>query len=241
MKGYIHSFETFGTVDGPGTRFVLFLKGCPMRCLYCHNPDTWTMDGATMMDPIEVVNEVKKYRNYYRNGGVTISGGEPLLQIDFLIELCKELKKEQFHVAVDTSGITFDYEIEASMKKFDELIKYVDLFMLDIKHIDNEEHLKLTSQSNKNIKAFARYLDSHDKTMWIRHVLVPGITTKEDSLRRTKEFIDSLKNVENVEVLPYHTLGVSKYEKLGLEYKLKGVEPPTPEQVKHAREVLTLK
>lgn len=241
MKGYIHSFETFGTVDGPGIRFVLFLKGCPMRCLYCHNPDTWTMDGATLMEPTEIVNEVKKYRNYYKNGGVTISGGEPLLQMDFLIELVKELKKEQFHVAIDTSGITFDDKNEESMRKFDELIKYVDLFMLDIKHVDEKEHIKLTSHSNSHIKSFAHYLDSHGKTMWIRHVLVPGITTKEDSLQRTRDFIRTLKHVERVEVLPYHTLGVSKYEKLGLEYKLKGVEPPTKEQIEHAREVLTLK
>lgn len=240
MKGYIHSQETFGTVDGPGIRFVLFLKGCPMRCLYCHNPDTWTMDNASMKEPQEIVDQVKKYRNYYKNGGVTISGGEPLLQLDFLIELTTLLQQENFHVAVDTSGCLFDYENQALMKKFDELIKHVDLFMLDIKHIDNEEHIKLTSKSNVNILEFARYLDKHGKKMWIRHVLVPNITAVDQYLTKLKAFIDTLTNVENVEILPYHTLGISKYEQLGIPYPLKGVEPPSKEQIERAKSILSL-
>ena len=240
MQGKIHSIETFGTVDGPGIRFVLFLKGCPMRCKYCHNPDTWTMDGAQIVEDSEIVDRVKRYRSYYKNGGVTISGGEPLLQIDFLTSLCKKLKEENFHVAVDTSGITYNKDNLEVVAKFDELIKYVDLFLVDIKHINNEEHKKLTGQSNENILEFAKYLDSHNKKMWIRHVLVPGITTPEEYLHQTKEFINTLANVEKVEVLPYHTMGITKYKQLGIPYPLEGVEPPTKEQVATAKDILKI-
>lgn len=238
MKGFIHSFETFGTVDGPGIRFVLFMKGCPLRCKYCHNPDTWTQENAKVFEAEEIKNRIVKYRSYYQNGGVTISGGEPLLQIDFLIELCKLLKQENFHIAIDTSGIVFNENNENFLDKLNELFKYVDLFLLDIKHINNEEHIKLTGKENIEILKFAQYLSLHDKKMWIRHVLVPGITTDEKYLRELKNFIDKLKNVEKVEVLPYHTLGVVKYQKLNIKYPLDGVNPPSKEEVKLANDIL---
>lgn len=240
-EGYIHSFETFGTVDGPGIRFVTFVKGCPMRCKYCHNPDTWTIDGAQKFTPEQIVNQILKYKSYYQNGGMTISGGEPLLQIDFITEVFSLCKKKGIHTALDTSGIIFNRSNKYLLAKFDELIKYVDLVLLDIKHINNEKHMELTGQPNTNILDFARYLDENNKAMWIRHVLVPGITLNDEYLKQTKAFIDTLKHVEKVEVLPYHTMGIVKYKQLGLPYPLEGVNPPTKEEVEHAREILSLK
>ncbi len=238
MIGKIHSFYAGGTVDGPGIRYVVFFKGCPLRCLYCHNPDTWTMDGASEYSADEIVNDALKYKGYFKTGGgVTISGGEPLLQIDFLIELLKKLKNHDIHTAVDTSGIIYDKDNLELKAKFDELIKYVDLFLLDIKHIDNEEHIKLTGKPNKNVLDFAKYL-SDNKHMWIRHVLVPSITLNDEYLKRTKEFIDTLNNVDKIEVLPYHTMGIVKYENLNIPYRLKGVNPPTKEETKHAKMIL---
>ncbi len=239
MIGKIHSFYAGGTVDGPGIRYVVFFKGCPLRCLYCHNPDTWTMDGASEYSADEIVNDALKYRGYFKTGGgVTISGGEPLLQIDFLIELLKKLKSHDIHTAVDTSGIIYDKDNLELKAKFDELIKYVDLFLLDIKHIDNEEHIKLTGKPNKNVLDFAKYLSDNNKHMWIRHVLVPSITLNDEYLKRTKEFIDTLNNVDKIEVLPYHTMGIVKYENLNIPYRLKGVNPPTKEETKHAKMIL---
>ena len=177
MIGKIHSFYAGGTVDGPGIRFVIFLKGCPLRCLYCHNPDTWTQDNALEYEAEDVVKEALKYKGYFKTGGgVTISGGEPLMQIDFVIEVFKLLKENDVHTALDTSGIYFDKNNPEILKKFDELNKYTDLFLLDIKHIDDNEHIKLTGKSNKNVLDFANYLSDNNKKMWIRHVLVPGIT-----------------------------------------------------------------
>ncbi len=239
MVGKIHSFFAGGTVDGPGIRYVIFLKGCPLRCLYCHNPDTWTQDNAEEHTVEDVVRDALKYRGYFANGGgVTVSGGEPLLQIDFLIELFKKLKMYNIHTACDTSGIIFDKDNVELMNKFEELLKYTDLFLLDIKHINNEEHIKLTGKPNKNILEFARYLSDKGKHMWIRHVLVPGITLNDEYLKQTREFIDSLETVDKIEVLPYHTMGIVKYENLGIPYRLKGVEPPTKEEVRHAKEIL---
>ena len=239
MIGKIHSFYAGGTVDGPGIRYVVFFKGCPLRCLYCHNPDTWTMDGASEYSADEIVNDALKYKGYFKTGGgVTISGGEPLLQIDFLIELLKKLKNHDIHTAVDTSGIIYDKDNLELKAKFDELIKYVDLFLLDIKHIDNEEHIKLTGKPNKNVLDFAKYLSDNNKHMWIRHVLVPSITLNDEYLNKTKEFIDTLNNVDKIEVLPYHTMGIVKYENLNIPYRLKGVNPPTKEETKHAKMIL---
>lgn len=235
MKGRIHSIETFGTVDGPGIRFVLFLKGCPLRCLYCHNPDTWTMEGAFELEANEVVNRVLKYKSYYKNGGLTISGGEPLIQIDFITEVCRLAKEKGIHTAIDTSGCTFNKE---DTSKFDELVKYVDLFLLDIKHIDNEKCVKLTGKGNKNTLDFASYLDEKNKKIWIRQVLLPGYTNNQTDLFKTREFISSLNNVDKIEVLPYHTMGEVKYKNLNIDYPLKGIMPPTKDEVEIANNIL---
>lgn len=232
--GVVHSFETFTTVDGPGIRFILFLSNCPLRCKYCHNPDTWACKGKEYSVD-DIVNEILKYKNYYKNGGVTISGGEPLLQIDFVIEIFKKLKKYNMHTAIDTSGSTFN---ENQIEKFDELNKYTDLYLLDIKEIDEKKHIELTGKSNKNILEFAQYLSKNNKKVWIRHVIVPTINLDKEDLIKTKEFIDTLNNVERVDVLPYHTLGVHKYKELGLKYPLEGVRTPTSEEIKFAKEIL---
>ncbi len=239
MTGKIHSFESFGTVDGPGIRFVIFFKGCPLRCKYCHNPDTWNPDGASEYTVDEIYNQAIKYKNYWdTDGGITITGGEPLAQIDFAIELLKKFHEKGINTAVDTSGFIFNPNSEESIKKHEELIKYADLFLLDIKQIYPDKHKELTGVSNEHTLAFAKWLSDHDKHMWIRHVLVPGITTDEQELRDLKAFIDTLKTVDKVEVLPYHTLGKVKYEKLGIPYVLEGVEPPTKEQVQLAKDIL---
>ena len=238
MTGRIHSFESFGTVDGPGIRFVVFLQGCPLRCQYCHNPDTWEA-GGTEYSVEEVVNRVVRYRNYFgETGGVTVTGGEPLLQIDFVTELFTALKAKGINTCVDTSGITFRADNQAVVEKHKKLLEVADLFLLDIKHIDDEACKKLTGQSNQNTLAFAKFLSDNGKRMWIRQVLVPGITDGEESLRQTRQFIDGLQTVEKVEVLPYHTLGLVKYEKLGIEYPLKGLEAPSKEVVLRAKEIL---
>ena len=238
MTGRIHSFESFGTVDGPGIRFVVFLQGCPLRCQYCHNPDTWGA-GGTEYSVEEVVNRVVRYRNYFgETGGVTVTGGEPLLQIDFVTELFTALKAKGINTCVDTSGITFRADNQTVVEKHKKLLEVADLFLLDIKHIDDEACKKLTGQSNQNTLAFAKFLSDNGKRMWIRQVLVPGITDGEESLRQTRQFIDGLQTVEKVEVLPYHTLGLAKYEKLGIEYPLKGLEAPSKEVVLRAKEIL---
>ncbi len=238
MTGRIHSFESFGTVDGPGIRFVVFLQGCPLRCQYCHNPDTWGAGGEEHTAQ-SVADKALRYKNYFGDkGGVTVTGGEPLLQIEFVIELFKILKEKGIHTCVDTSGITFRADDEKSVQKHEELLKVADLFLLDIKHIDDEACKKLTGQSNKNTLAFAKFLSDHGKKIWIRQVLVPGITDDDQSLQRTRAFLDTLQTVEKVEVLPYHTLGVVKYEKLGLQYPLEGVQAPTKERVANAKRIL---
>ena len=238
VKGAIHSIESFGSVDGPGVRYVIFVKGCNMRCQFCHNPDTWTTKDADWQTADEVLKKALRYKNYWgEKGGITVSGGEPLLQIDFLIELFRKAKKNGVHTTLDTSGNPFTRE-EPYFSKFNELMKYTDLFMLDIKHIDDEEHKKLTGQTNKNILDMAQYLSKNGKKMWIRHVLVPGITTDERYLKQLREFIDTLKTVDRVEVLPYHTLGVFKWKELGIPYQLEGVEPPTEEQIECAKRIL---
>ena len=239
MKGKIHSFETFGTVDGPGIRFVVFMQGCPMRCKYCHNPDTWPFSGGTEYSPEEVAARVLKYRNYFaEGGGITVSGGEPMAQPLFVGELFSILKSKGIHTALDTSGVMFDAD---DVHVFDGLLSVTDLVLLDIKHIDDGEHKKLTGRSNKNILAFARYLAEISKPVWIRHVLVPGITDDDACLKRVKSFIDSLGKVQKVEVLPYHTMGKVKYQKLGIDYPLEGVRPPSAERVKNAKEILSVR
>lgn len=238
IKGRIHSVESFGSADGPGVRYIVFLKGCNMRCQYCHNPDTWAKDGGELMTPEEVLKKAFRYKTYWKEkGGITVSGGEALLQIDFVTELFRLAKEKGVNTCLDTSGNPFSLE-EPFKSKFDELMKYTDLFMLDIKHMDDAAHRKLTGQTNQNILEMAAYLSDHGKAMWIRHVLVPGITTEEDELHRLRSFLDTLKTVERVEVLPYHTLGVFKWKELGIPYQLEGVDPPTKEQIDRAKEIL---
>ena len=238
MIGRIHSFESFGTVDGPGIRFVVFLQGCPLRCQYCHNPDTWGAGGEEYSVE-EVVQRAIRYRNYFGDkGGVTVTGGEPLLQIDFVTELFTALKAKGIHTCIDTSGITFHADNAVSVDKHKKLLTVTDLVLLDVKHIDDEACKKLTGQSNANTLAFARFLSDNGVKIWIRQVLVPGITDDDEDLKKTRAFIDSLKTVEKVEVLPYHTMGIVKYEKLGLDYPLKDVPAPTRERVMNAKNIL---
>ena len=238
ILGSIHSVESFGSADGPGVRYIIFLKGCQMRCKYCHNPDTWAGKNVEKQTADEVLEKALRYRNYWgKKGGITVSGGEALLQLDFLIDLFKKAKLKNVHTTIDTSGSPFTRE-EPFFSKFNELMKYTDLFMLDIKHIDDEAHKDLTGKTNVNILDMAKYLSDNGKAMWIRQVLVPGITDSHEQLTRLKDFIDTLETVERVEVLPYHTLGVFKWEELGLPYGLKDVEPPTNEQVARAKEIL---
>ncbi len=235
MKGKIHSIESFGSVDGPGIRFVVFTKGCPMRCKYCHNPDTWSMEGADEMSIDEILEQYNKNKPFYRSGGITVSGGEPLMQIDFVTELFRRCKEEGIHTCLDTSGITFTPN---NTEKFDELVKYTDLVMLDIKHIDPNEHMELTSQKLDNILEFAKYLDEKDVDLWIRHVVVPGITDKEEYLHKLGLFIGSLENVKALDVLPYHTMGVNKYKALGMEYPLEGVAPMDKQKAAECKKII---
>ncbi len=238
MEGNIHSFESFGTVDGPGIRYVVFMQGCPMRCKYCHNPDTWQVGAGKKYTAEAVFKEILKYKNYIKSGGVTVSGGEPLLQAEFIAELFRLLKAEGIHTALDTSGVTFDKDNPQSVEKHLSVLRYTDLVLLDIKHIDEDEHKALTGFSNKRMLDFAQFLSENGKKMWIRHVLVPDITDKDEYLQKLKQFISGLKTVERVEVLPYHTMGEVKYEKLGLPYPLKGVQPPAKQRIENARKIL---
>ena len=224
MTGYIHSKESFGTVDGPGVRYVLFMQGCPLRCIYCHNPDTWQIDGGTPVTVDEIIDEFNKNRPFYKNGGITVTGGEPLLQTDFLIELFKEAKAENIHTCIDTSGIVYNPENEDYLKKLDTLLDYTDLVMLDIKHIDAVKHKEMTGADNKNILAFAKHLESKSISLWVRHIIIEGYTDNPDELIRLGEFIGGLKNLKALDVLPYHTMGVGKYKELGLAYPLEGME-----------------
>lgn len=226
-QGRIHSIESFGTVDGPGVRFVVFTQGCPMRCAYCHNPDTWDVNGGTLTDPADIIEQFEHNRSFYKSGGITVTGGEPLLQIDFLIDLFTLAKERHIHTCIDTSGITYKPGNTAYISKLDNLMKYTDLVMLDIKHIDPVKHLELTEQPNDGILAFAQYLNDKQIPMWIRHVVVPGITDDEKYLYKLGEFIAPLTNLKVLDILPYHTMGSVKYERLGMDYKLKDVPAMT--------------
>lgn len=238
MEGYISKIETFGSVDGPGIRFLVFLTGCPFRCLYCHNPETWKLEDGTKADSDELIQKALRYKAYWgKEGGITVSGGEPLVQIDFLIDLFKKAKKEGINTCLDTSGATFKSEPKY-LQKFDELLQYTDLFLLDIKHIDEARHKELTGKGNKHVLEMARYLDDKGKKMWIRHVLVPGITDDDRYLEELRKFLDTLVNIERVEVLPYHDLARIKYQELGIPYPLDDTPIPTKERVDNARKIL---
>ena len=236
--GYVHSLESFGSADGPGVRYIIFLSGCNMRCQFCHNPDTWDIKAGKEYTASQLLKTANRYRPYWGSeGGITVSGGEPLLQIDFLLELFQKAKEMGIHTTLDTSGNPFTTE-EPFYLKWKELMKVTDLVMLDIKHIDEEQHKILTGKTGKNILEMARQMSEMGQPMWIRHVLVPGLTDSEDDLRQMAAFIGTLKTVERVEILPYHTLGLSKWKKLGIAYPLDGVPAPTADEVTRAERIL---
>lgn len=232
----VHSIETFGTVDGPGIRFILFLQGCALRCKYCHNKDSCSIGTGKNMTLEDIYKKVSRYKEYIMNsnGGVTVSGGEPLLQVDFVIEFFKLLKENGYHTALDTSGA---FPISDKIK---EVLKYTDLVLLDIKHIDNEKCIDLTGVPNTNTLNFAKFLSDNNIKIWIRQVLVPGITDDQKDLLKLKEFISTLKTVDNIEILPYHTMGKYKWEELGFKYELEGVPDATINDVLRARKILGL-
>ena len=215
MVGHIDSIETLGLVDGPGIRVVVFLQGCPLRCLFCHNPETWCIDDKFLITPDDLVRHIYKYRNYFgTDGGVTFSGGEPLFQHDFLLECLKLCKKMGINTCLDTAGSCLYYE---------DILKYVDLVLFDVKGLDNDGYKKMTGQDISNSLKFLDYCQSINKNMWIRQVIVPGINDNIEYIKKLKKFIEPLKNIEKVELLPYHLLGVSKYKQLGIPYRLDGV------------------
>jgi pyruvate formate lyase activating enzyme len=235
ILGNIHSLESCGTVDGPGIRFVVFVQGCPMRCQYCHNPDTWRTDINKQFSTDEILDKYDKVKEFLHEGGLTVTGGEPLMQIDFVTELFRKAKDKGIHTALDTSGVLFNRD---NTEKIDELLKYTDLVLLDIKHINDEEHKKLTAHSNKNILDFARYLSEKGKKMWLRHVVIPTITYNEEYLAELGKFLSTLRNVQALDVLPYHTMAIPKYENLGIDYPLKGIPPLTKEEAIKARDII---
>lgn len=239
-KGYVHSLESFGSADGPGVRYIVFLSGCAMRCQFCHNPDTWKMTDGEEMEIDDILKKALRCKPYWNNGGgITVSGGEPLLQIDFLIEFFKKCKEHNIHTTIDTAGQPYTKE-EPFYSKFLELMKYTDLVMLDIKEINNDMHKVITGVSNDNILEMAKDLSDMGKEMWIRHVLVPNRSDNDEDLQKLSEFIKTLKTVSRVEVLPYHTLGLHKWQALGIENVLEkeGIVTPTKERVQNARTIL---
>lgn len=229
----VHSIESFGTVDGPGIRFVLFLQGCHLQCKYCHNRDTWDMNGGEYKSLDDIFEKILKYKNYiYPNGGVTVTGGEPLLQVKFLIELFEKLKKANIHTCIDTSGMV---TLTPDIKK---LLSLTDLVLLDIKHINSDKCKNLVGLGNEKELAFARYLSDNNIHMWIRQVLVPEYTDDEQDLLQLKDFIDSLNTADKIEVLPYHDMGKYKWEKLGLKYQLDGFRVANDDDVIRAKKLL---
>lgn len=259
MQGWIHSVESFGTVDGPGLRMVIFMQGCPMRCAYCHNPDTWAEKKGTLLSSEELIEKFLRNRSYYKNGGITVSGGEPLCQPEFVTDLFRKAKKEGISTCLDTSGIMFSYRKTESgwekaqngiheeirsygsgmlLKDYEELLAVTDLVLLDIKHTDAEAHGRLTGHSNEAVFAFLAYLEEQKVPVWIRRVVVPGYTDDEEELLRLGEFIGGFSNLQAVEVLPYHTMGMAKYKELGLAYRLDGVPEMNADAAKKCRQII---
>ncbi len=238
MLGRIHSIETFGAVDGPGVRFVVFFQGCPMRCAYCHNPDTWDVNGGTEMSVDEIYERFERNKAFYKNGGITASGGEPMYQIEFLTELFKKFHDNGVHTCLDTSGIMFNDTDADRKSKIDALMEYTDLVMLDIKQIDRDKHKELTGHYNDSMLSFAKYLSDNNKKLWVRFVCVPGVTDDDEDLVRYGKFLGELKTLEALDVLPYHTMGVKKYEGLGIPYRLDGIEPPDKEYVMRKKNLI---
>lgn len=235
ITGRIHSTESFGTVDGPGVRFVVFFQGCPMRCQYCHNPDSWDMQGGTEMTVNDLLEQYERNKVFYRNGGITATGGEALMQMEFLTGLFAEAKRKGIHTCLDTSGIVYREERRA---EFERLFQVTDLVLLDIKHSDVKGHKKLTGREQAPVLAFAKALEQAGIPVIIRHVVVPGITDSEEELREVGHLIGRLRNLKGLEVLPYHTMGVNKYRNLGREYPLEGVPDMKPEKAKEARKII---
>lgn len=240
VTGMVHSTESFGSVDGPGIRFIVFMQGCKMRCQYCHNPDTWAMETNNSKERTveDVLKEALQFRHFWgQKGGITVSGGEALLQIEFVTALFTEAKKLGIHCTLDTCALPFRNKPEY-LVVFDRLLEVTDLVLLDIKEIREEQHIFVTKQTNKNILDCARYLSDKGIPVWIRHVLVPGLTDIDEDLLQLGNFVKSLKNVDKFEVLPYHTMGEFKWRELGIPYSLEGVKPPTPDRVKNAKELM---
>ena len=233
----MHSFESFGSVDGPGIRFMVFVQGCAMRCAYCHNPDTWNRQGGEEWEVADILDRAERYREYWgKEGGITVSGGEALLQAQAVAELFEEAHRRGINTCLDTSGFIPAASDEGG--SLDRLLAATDTVLLDIKHIDPVRHKALTGQDNAGILALARRLSDLGIKTWIRHVLVPGYTDDEPSLRALADFVRTLTNIERIEVLPYHTMGKYKWQKLGIPYRLEGVEPPTQESVERAEQIL---
>ena len=238
MNGFVHSTESFGTVDGPGVRFVVFLQGCPMRCQYCHNPDTWKMNSGSVRSAQSLIRDYERNAAFYSKGGITVTGGEALMQIDFVLELFRLAKEKKIHTCLDTSGITYRPGASSYNEKLDALMEVTDLVMLDIKHIDPEGHKTLTGHDNAGILAFARYLEERNVDVWIRHVVVPGITDDEALLTRLGMFLGTLSNIKALDVLPYHIMGVTKYDQLDIPYPLKGIPAATKDQAARAKKII---
>lgn len=238
MNGFVHSTESFGTVDGPGVRFVVFLQGCPMRCQYCHNPDTWKMNSGSVRSAQSLIRDYERNAAFYSKGGITVTGGEALMQIDFVLELFRLAKEKKIHTCLDTSGITYRPGASSYNEKLDALMEVTDLVMLDIKHIDPEGHKALTGHDNAGILAFARYLEERNVDVWIRHVVVPGITDDEALLTRLGMFLGTLSNIKALDVLPYHIMGVTKYDQLDIPYPLKGIPAATKDQAARAKKII---
>ena len=238
MDAFVHSTESFGTVDGPGVRFVIFLQGCPMRCKYCHNPDTWEMNVGERRSADSLLAEFERNRPFYKSGGITVTGGEALVQIDFLLELFIKAKQRGIHTCLDTSGCTYREGISEYNRKLDKLMTVTDLVMLDIKHIEPKRHKVLTGHDNAGILAFARFLAQRNVPVWIRHVVVPHVTDSVHYLQMLGEFIATLPNVKALDVLPYHVMGKVKYEQLGIEYPLEGIPAASPQEAAAAKQVI---
>lgn len=238
MLGHVHSIESFGTVDGPGIRLVVFLQGCPMRCLYCHNPDTWNLAGGQELSVEHILNQYEKNRSFYSRGGITCTGGEPLLQIGFVTELFTAAARRGIHTCLDTSGITFRADNPKIVEQFDQLMSVTDLVMLDIKHSDPNGHKTLTGHPLAPVLDFACYLDARAVPVWIRHVVVPGITYEQNELLNLGRMIGKLTNIKALDVLPYHDMGKMKYQNLGIPYPLANVSPLGREEALAAKKLI---
>ena len=236
MKGYIHSIETLGLADGPGVRIVVFMQGCPLRCLFCHNPDTWEKNINHLVESDEIVNTVRKYRNFIEaSGGITLSGGEPLYQSEFTLDILKKCKKAGFHTALDTSGNGYNKEL------LDEILKYTDLILLDIKALTNSKYKKMTGKPIDEFNYFLDKIQKLNKKIWIRQVIVPNINDTEDYILKLKKYLSKIKNIERIDLLPYHNMGLDKYKKLNMKYRLEGTPNMDKDNLKKLDKLLKAK